>query len=104
MHLFVEINGYIEDNRLILQCFDDGAGMKPEIVEEMKKIIGESVNRSSHSGLYNIHRRVVLRYGEEYGIQIESELGNGTSLKVVLPVKYQESSGDIDVEDNHCGR
>lgn len=90
-HLLVEVNGYIEDNKLILQCFDDGAGMKPETLEEMKKIIGESINRSNHSGLYNIHRRVQLRYGEGYGIQIESELGCGTCLKVLLPVKFQES-------------
>lgn len=90
-HLLVEVNGYIEENKLILQCSDDGAGMKPETLAEMKKIIGESTNRSSHSGLYNIHRRVELRYGEGYGIQIESELGCGTFLKVVLPVKYQES-------------
>lgn len=90
-HLLVEVNGYIEDNKLILQCFDDGAGMDSETLDEMKKIIGQSINRSNHSGLYNIHRRVQLRYGEGYGIQIESELGSGTCLKVLLPVKFLES-------------
>jgi two-component system sensor histidine kinase YesM len=81
--LLVEVNGYIEDNKLVLQCSDDGAGMKPDTLLKIKKIIGDSINRSSHSGLYNIHRRIELRYGEGYGIQITSELGSGTCLKVV---------------------
>lgn len=92
--LLVEVNGYMEDGRLILMCSDDGAGMKPELLDEIRQTLGEDTNRSSHSGLYNVHRRVLLMYGTGYGIRIESTLGRGTCLRIVLPVKYKEGTDD----------
>ena len=88
--LSVKISGYIENHKLVLICADDGAGMKAEDLKEIKQIVMQNTNRSNHSGLYNIHRRVQLKYGQEYGIQIESEQGLGTCLKVVMPAKYGE--------------
>ena len=41
------------------------------------------VNESRHLGLYNVHRRLKLLYGEEYGIRVESE--NGVRVTVILP-------------------
>jgi two-component system sensor histidine kinase YesM len=86
--LVVEISGFKEDDKLVMICSDDGAGMTPEILEEIQQVLNSSTNRSSHTGLYNINRRLQLKYGEEYGIQIESEYGKGTTLKVILPIKY----------------
>ncbi|MGB4658095.1 MAG: histidine kinase [Mobilitalea sp.] len=93
-HLLVEINGYKEDDKLIMICSDNGAGIRPEVLEEVQQVLRNSTNKSSHTGLYNINRRLQLKYGEEYGIQIESELGNRTTLKVILPVRYDEGKGD----------
>ena len=44
-------------------------------------------NKEGHLGLYNIHRRIQLMYGEEYGIFLESEIGQGVVVVLVLPVK-----------------
>ena len=68
--------------------------MKPELLDEIRQTLGEDTNRSSHSGLYNVHRRVLLMYGTGYGIRIESTLGRGTCLRIVLPVKYKEGTDD----------
>jgi two-component system, sensor histidine kinase YesM len=87
-HLVVEISGYKEGDRLVMICSDDGAGMAPEVLEEMQQVLNSSINNSSHTGLYNINRRLQLKYGEEYGIQIESEQGKGTTLKINIPIKY----------------
>lgn len=91
--LSVDISGHIEHGNLVLVCTDDGAGMNPEELKELKQIIAQNTNVSSHTGLFNIHRRVQLRYGEEYGIQIESEPGKGTCVRVVLPAKSENSGG-----------
>ena len=101
-HLLVEINGYKENDKLIMICSDDGAGIKPEILEEIQQILISSTNKSSHTGLYNINRRLQLKYGEEYGIQIESEYGNGTTLKVILPVRYGDCIGGNDAKNINC--
>jgi two-component system sensor histidine kinase YesM len=89
-HLVVEITGYREEDNLVVICTDDGIGITPGVLEEIRQILGSSSNRSSHTGLYNINRRLQLRYGEAYGIRIESERGKGTSLKVILPMCYEE--------------
>ncbi|MDF2484817.1 MAG: histidine kinase internal region [Herbinix sp.] len=98
-HLVVEINGYMEDDKLVMICSDDGAGMEPEVLEEMQQVLRCSTNESSHSGLYNINRRLQLKYGDEYGIQIQSEHEIGTTLKIVLPASYVESSGGSDAKN-----
>ncbi len=91
--LVVEISGNKEEDKLVMICADDGAGMKPEVLEEMQQVLSSSTNHSSHTGLYNVNRRLQLKYGEEYGIQIESELDKGTTLKVILPIRYGERAG-----------
>lgn len=100
--LLVEISGYKEEGRLIVICSDNGAGIKPRVLKEIEHILMSSTNRSSHSGLYNINRRLQLKYGDAYGIQIESEFGNGTTLKVILPVRYGENAGGSDAENIDC--
>jgi two-component system sensor histidine kinase YesM len=92
-NLHVEIKGFINENNLILICKDNGAGMSCDVLEETRNILMQHRNKSNHSGLYNIHRRVVLKFGEEYGIQIESKLQGGTILRVILPINYEEGEG-----------
>ncbi len=94
-HLVVEICGYREEDHLVMICSDDGTGMTPEVLEEIQQVLRSSVNKSSHTGLYNINRRLQLKYGEEYGIQITSEPKKGTTLKVILPIRYGEGTGGI---------
>lgn len=97
--LAVEILGYREGDHLVMICSDDGAGMKPEVLEEIRNILASGINKSSHMGLYNINRRLQLKYGEGYGIRIESEYGKGTTLKVTLPIIRMEGSGESDVKN-----
>lgn len=100
-HLTIKISAYLEDNNLVLTCWDDGAGMKEEALQEIKQLLMQRTNKSNHFGLFNIHRRVQLRYGEEYGIQIESKQEVGTYLKVLLPIKYEDKMGGLDVKNYH---
>lgn len=92
--LHAEILGFIEDDNLVLICKDNGIGMTYDVLDETRHILTQHRNKSTHSGLYNIHRRVVLKFGEGYGIQIESKYQVGTILKVILPVSYGESKGE----------
>lgn len=100
-HLTIEISAFLEDNNFVLICWDDGAGMNEETLQDIKQLLIQKANKSNHFGLFNIHRRVQLRYGEEYGIQIESKQGVGTYLKVVLPIKYEDNMGGLDAKNYH---
>ena len=84
--LHVSIKGYMEDGRLIFLCEDNGIGMKEEILKQINDTLRLSVNKSNHLGIYNIHRRIQLLYGKEYGVSLESKVGEGTIVKIVLPI------------------
>ncbi|MGB4587990.1 MAG: histidine kinase [Clostridiaceae bacterium] len=79
------------DDYLVLICKDNGFGMEEETLKNIRLLLVEEVNESTHSGLYNIHRRIQLRYGKAYGITIESSLNEGTELRVFLPIVYKNS-------------
>lgn len=93
-NLSVEISGHIEDGNLVLICTDDGAGMSASDLKGLQQIVMQNTNTSSHTGLFNIHRRVQLRYGDEYGVQIESDLAKGTCVRIVLPAKSEGVGGN----------
>lgn len=88
--LNVEIKVYIHEERLMMICRDDGAGMTMGVLREVLSLLEQEENNSRHSGLYNIHRRCRILYGRPYGVDIRSTEGIGTTLIVTLPVNKEE--------------
>ncbi|WP_070000815.1 sensor histidine kinase [Cellulosilyticum sp. I15G10I2] len=96
--LEIRIKVCFVEERLIIVIFDDGIGMEEEHLNHIKAILNGTTNNSSHIGLYNVHRRVKLMYGEDYGIDIRSEKFEGTVVRIILPINkrgecYAESIG-----------
>lgn len=80
------VNGRHNGAKLILEICDSGAGMSESKLEQVREsLINPEVGRGY--GLKNVHRRLQLHYGPEYGLEIESELGEGTRIRVILPVE-----------------
>ncbi|PHV69968.1 histidine kinase [Sporanaerobium hydrogeniformans] len=71
---------------LVIVIYDDGVGMQQEILEELQHLLKQGNNTSNHIGLYNVHRRIQLMYGEAYGVELKSEIGEGTVVKIILPI------------------
>lgn len=66
---------------------DNGMGMKPEEYKEIcEKLNTPGLKLESSIGVYNICERIRLHYGAEYGLQIESDYGQGTKVNLKLPV------------------
>lgn len=97
-NLKVELKAYLHEEKLIMICRDDGVGMTPGVLSELTALLKQEENRSRHSGLYNIHRRIAILYGHPYGVEIRSAEGYGTTLIVTLPV-YK---GEINVKGINC--
>lgn len=96
--LLVKIKAsFVEDN-LIIVIYDDGVGMEQKQLEEIRSIITHNKNNSAHIGLFNVHRRVQLMYGEKYGIEILSQKDSGTVVKIILPIHKKE---DNHAENSH---
>ena len=60
--------------------------MLPEEYEDVcKKLRTPGLKLESSIGVYNICERIRLHYGADYGLQIESEYGQGTKVILILP-------------------
>ena len=90
----VIIKGRIENDILKLQVIDDGIGMDDETLQKVQSLIEHAEIDSSPSGdriaLKNVHIRLKLKYGADYGIKIESIVGASTCVTAVLPAEKKE--------------
>ena len=87
--LRVEISAYIEDEKLYIIVKDDGVGIEEDLLKDLVFNLNEKYNSSDHIGLYNVHKRIELLYGIEYGLEINSEAGKGTEVVLVLPEIFE---------------
>ena len=75
--------------RLRIVVSDDGAGIAPRRLAEVQTRLdddGADVETGPGSiGLANTNRRIRLTFGRDYGLSLESEPGQGTSVTVELP-------------------
>ncbi|WEK55470.1 MAG: sensor histidine kinase [Candidatus Cohnella colombiensis] len=90
-NLFISIRGRVHNQDLVFEITDDGYGMNPERLSQIREILQDTNNHTPHIGLYNIHRRLMLLYGEGYGVQVDSELGVGTCVTLTIPYNKEDS-------------
>jgi two-component system sensor histidine kinase YesM len=78
------VDGYETESTVVLQVIDDGIGMD---VEELSHIFEKrkSTQKTNRVAVRNIHNRIQLHYGKEFGLNFESRKGYGTKVKVILP-------------------
>lgn len=85
--IVVDISADEENLYIIIR--DNGAGMSEEELQKVrKKLKVKNPELKTSIGLYNINERIKLCYGEDYGIQIESVLGQGTNIFLVIPASF----------------
>lgn len=77
----VEIIGYKEGKGTKLIVRDNGVGIPKEILDTL--FIKDSTRESI--GLTNVNERLKNKYGEEYGLKIESQVNFGTTATIIIP-------------------
>ena len=82
---FIHIIVLKEENQLVCEIVDNGDGMQ---IKEGHRLPGSKRNRQLFSGIgvRNVHERIKLLYGNAYGVHISSNPGEGTHIRLVLPV------------------
>ena len=85
----IEITSQItmEAEHLHIVIADRGMGMDAETLHRLRTMMAEGENRSVHTGLYNIDRRIRLLYGTGYGVHITCPPSGGTRVEMVLPIR-----------------
>lgn len=70
---------YRDDGLLNLSVADNGLGMDQAKADEILSI------KSKGYGLKNVHERIQLAFGPEYGVNVKSSPGEGTEVSILLP-------------------
>ena len=93
------------DDRLWIEVLDDGIGINENTLHRLSKNLADadmdavpgmeeeevSMVRSS-IGIINVHRRIRLLYGGDYGLHITSRVAEGTRVVISLPAIMKEIS------------
>ena len=86
---YIEICLTENETELCLSVSDNGIGMNASTRNALREALAtptlEPIEGESGVGLINISRRVKLRFGESYGLTIDSTEGEGTTVTLRLP-------------------
>ncbi|WP_010283676.1 sensor histidine kinase [Bacillus timonensis] len=83
------------NEKLLIVIQDDGVGMSDSLLQEIRFALREAVKRTESQGetkskkgygILNVQARILLAFGEEYGITIKSEEKVGTTIEMLLPI------------------
>jgi two-component system sensor histidine kinase YesM len=80
----VTIRGRQTDDHIVFEVEDNGHGMTPEQLGRILQL-NEEDNRNQGIGINNVNERIKLYFGHEYGIQIRSEIEEGTCVTITIP-------------------
>jgi two-component system sensor histidine kinase YesM len=90
----ITIKGYETEEDVYIEVSDNGMGIPLEEQQLLLTDNNRARKRGSGIGLINVHQRIKLYFGEEYGLQIKSELDEGTTIIIHLPkIKYKGELG-----------
>lgn len=78
----IEICVEVREDALYFIVRDNGMGMDEETCESIMQDVSDNPDEI---GLKNVHDRIQIYYGTEYGVRIESELDEGTTVILRLP-------------------
>ena len=86
----IQIRAEETDTAFIVSVVDNGFGMSESSLLELQsrlvtKRLTEVKDGKGGIGVLNVHRRIQLVFGEQYGLEIESVLGEGTVIRMVMP-------------------
>ena len=76
---------------VVITVTDDGAGICGEKIAEIRRELAGNRTKGEHIGICNVNQRVRLRYGEEYGVTVESIGGEYTRVEITLPGDWEET-------------
>ena len=83
------IKGYGANETICFEVIDNGPGMPASQVAAINRYLrgDRSEEQGKHGfGLRNVHERIVLAFGQEYGLWLTSTLDQGTKVVLRLPL------------------
>lgn len=92
----INITAEKDGDNLLIKVEDDGLGMSQERLKEVNSFkIANNKTEKIEIGIGNVNDRIKLFFGQEYGLRVESQMGNGTTIIIKLPYKEEEGESYV---------
>ncbi|WP_339268743.1 sensor histidine kinase [Paenibacillus sp. FSL K6-1330] len=83
----IEVHIAREGQTLICNIQDNGAGMSAEQVERIYRYLDTEDEMGERIGIQNVIYRLKLYYGSRFQFEIDSSLGQGTRVRLSIPIE-----------------
>src|SRR5690606_31230138 len=72
---------------IVFRIRDDGPGIDSERLNQLRALLkgGQMVQGVKGVGVKNVHSRIGILFGEDYGLQLDSTEGKGTEIIIRIP-------------------
>ncbi|WP_319560554.1 sensor histidine kinase [Marispirochaeta sp.] len=90
----ISIKGEKRDDTIVFTVQDNGRGMEAEKLRLLNSALkdpfqeqGRHARGGMGVGIRNVHARLMLYFGEDYGLSCESRRGEGTTITILFPAR-----------------
>jgi two-component system sensor histidine kinase YesM len=103
---FIRIDGGVEDGIFWISVEDNGSGMSETQLTQLQEKLStnrladaeiDEAGKKGGIGVLNVHRRIQMVYGENYGLRIESVADQGTKMIMVMPASPKHDEKPIPI-------
>ncbi|MFE5320030.1 sensor histidine kinase [Paenibacillus sp. NPDC056579] len=88
----IEVTVHREQDDAVIVIRDDGIGIDSAKLPHL--LNGSSSTRASgmtRIGLSHVHQTLQLYFGIGYGVEVHSEIGQGTSVRLIIPIRKEDA-------------
>jgi two-component system sensor histidine kinase YesM len=89
----IHISGEIEGSRCRIRIDNNGQGMDVGIIDKLKQQVEEPLNERGGFGLWNIHQRLVTRYGKHAGLTFSESPSGGLRVELFWEIPSRGKEG-----------
>lgn len=90
---YIKIKAFRRTDYIFICIIDNGCGIEKQNLIELKEKVNDP--KSKNIGLTNLNRRLILHYGENSRLHIQSKKEKGTVIYFRIPIQKTESNGLI---------
>lgn len=93
----IRITAEKRESTIFIRIIDNGQGMSDKQISQLMQLEANTDKmRFSGIGIYNVQKRIRMRFGEKFGLTIHSRVGYYTSVEILLPYLEMETQIEKD--------
>ncbi len=87
----INISAKLTAQGVVILIEDNGTGIQPERLSQLRHRLEAQTEQlwtgSERIGLNNVAARIRMHFGAPYGLSVDSQLGKGTAIRLLLPLE-----------------